>query len=296
MSEVKNTDTSIISCASCGVAEVDDIKLKECSACDLVRYCSDACRDDHKSEHEESCKIRAAKLRDELLFKQPESTHQGDCPICFLPLPLHKSKSTFWLCCGKTTCNGCHAANQAASMDPSCPSCPFCRKPVSEIMEQSEELLMKRVKANDPAAILCQAFDEYEQGNYEAAFELYTKAAELGDAEAHFRLADLYRDGKGVGKDKGKEIYHLEEATIGGHNGARHNIGCYEFENSNIDRGVKHYMNAAAQGVDESLKVLMDLFKQGFVSKEDLTTALRAHQAAVDAMKSPEREAAEQIF
>ena len=83
MSEVKDMDTSIISCASCGVAEVDDIKSKECSACDLVRYCSDACRDDHKSEHEESCKIRAAKLRDELLFKQPESTHQGDCPISF---------------------------------------------------------------------------------------------------------------------------------------------------------------------------------------------------------------------
>ena len=31
---------------------------------------------------------RAAVLRDELLFKQPESSHLGDCPICCLPLPL----------------------------------------------------------------------------------------------------------------------------------------------------------------------------------------------------------------
>ena len=85
MSEVKETDTSIISCASCGIAEVDDIKLKNCDHCDLVQYCSDACQMDHKSEHEEACKIRAAEIRDELLFKQPESSQLGDCPICMTP-------------------------------------------------------------------------------------------------------------------------------------------------------------------------------------------------------------------
>ncbi len=88
MSEVKEADTSITSYASCGIVEVDDIKLKESADCDLVRYCCDACQQNHKSEHEEACKIRAAELRDELLFKQPESTYPGDCPICFLPLPL----------------------------------------------------------------------------------------------------------------------------------------------------------------------------------------------------------------
>ena len=43
-------------CAACGIAEIDDIELKECDGCDLVRYCSDDCREDHKSEHEEDCK------------------------------------------------------------------------------------------------------------------------------------------------------------------------------------------------------------------------------------------------
>ena len=37
--------TALIFCASCGIAEVDDIKLKDCSACDLVRYCSDDCQE-----------------------------------------------------------------------------------------------------------------------------------------------------------------------------------------------------------------------------------------------------------
>ena len=76
-------------CASCGMAEIDDVKLMPCDDCDLVRYCSDECQEDHRSTHEEACKKRAAELRDELLFKQPESSHMGDCPICCVPLPLN---------------------------------------------------------------------------------------------------------------------------------------------------------------------------------------------------------------
>ena len=68
--------TSSWCCAACGIAEIDDIKLKECDGCDLVKYCGDECRRDHKLVHEEECKKRAAELRDELLFKQPESTHK----------------------------------------------------------------------------------------------------------------------------------------------------------------------------------------------------------------------------
>ena len=58
-------------CASCGIIGIDDIKLVPCDDCDLVRYCSDECREDHNPEHKEACKKRAAELRDELLFKQP---------------------------------------------------------------------------------------------------------------------------------------------------------------------------------------------------------------------------------
>ena len=51
-------------CASCGIAEVDEIKLMECDACDLVRYCSDKCQQDHSQQHGTVCKERAAELRD----------------------------------------------------------------------------------------------------------------------------------------------------------------------------------------------------------------------------------------
>ena len=98
-------------CASCGKAEIDDIKLKDCDGCDLVRYCSDECMEDHKLQHKEDCKKRAAELRDELLFKQPESTHLGDCPICSLPLSVDPMKSIIYTCCSKLICKGCDHAN-----------------------------------------------------------------------------------------------------------------------------------------------------------------------------------------
>ena len=56
---------------------------------------------------------------------------------------------------------------------------------------------------------------------------------------------------------------------------------------------MRHLIIAATQGHDDSIKPLMDEFRSGIVSKDDLAAALRAHQAAVDATKSPQREAAE---
>ena len=84
--------------------------------------------------------------------------------------------------------------------------------------------------------------EQYKKGDYVRSFEYWTKAAELGDAEAHHRLACLYRDGEGVEKDKKKEIHHYEEAAIGGHPLARYNIGRHELINGNIERSAKHLM------------------------------------------------------
>ena len=141
-------------CASCGIAEIDDIKLKECDDCDLVKYCGDACRENHKSEHEGECKQRAAELRDELLFKQPESSHLGDCPICSLPLPLDKTKSNMNSCCSKLICNGCSHANQKRERELRLQhSCPFCRESVPKTDEESEKLRMRRIEADDPVAM-----------------------------------------------------------------------------------------------------------------------------------------------
>jgi hypothetical protein len=78
--KLEEGDDTMMCCDCCGIA-VDDIKVKTCSANKLVRYCSIDidCQKDHRPKHKKACKKRAAELRDELSFKQPESSHNGDC-------------------------------------------------------------------------------------------------------------------------------------------------------------------------------------------------------------------------
>ena len=285
-------------CASCGVAESDDIKLKKCNGCHLVRYCGVECQKAHRKQHKRDCKKRAAELRDELLFKQPENSHLGDCPICCLPLSLHQQKFSMMGCCSKMICRGCVYANfkqeEIARRDK---KCPFCRELLPKTKEAAHKMRLKRVQANDPMALCHVGYEHQSKGDCIRAFEYYAKAAELGDAWAHHNLADLYREGLGVEQDEGKYIHHLEEAAIGGHPDARHNLGVHEWNNTdNDERAVKHFVMAAAQGHDEAIKTLMDLYRDGEVEKEDLAAALRAHKTAIDATKSPQREEAENYY
>ncbi len=292
-----NLEADITSCcASCGIAENDDVKLNKCTDCDLVRYCSVECQRDDITQHLPACKKRAAELRDELIFKQPESSHLGDCPICLIPLPIVAEKSTMMPCCCKVLCNGCSHANDMRLIESSAEKiCPFCRNSLTMTGEERAELEKNRLKANDPVALCNEAVKQYKRGDYRRAFAHLTKAAELGDVDAHLKLGSLYRDGLGVEKDTRKALYHLEEAAISGHPTARHNLGVYEMNYGTIERALKHWIIAARQGQDDSIKVLMNGFKNGLVEKDDLSAALRAHQAAVDATKSPQREAAKNI-
>ena len=284
-------------CALCGIAEVDDVKLVPCDGCDLVKYCSDECQEEHKSEHEEDCNERAAELRDELLFKQPESTHMGDCPICMIPLPIDAMKSNMHSCCSKLICNGCYVANHAREMEMRLQhTCPFCRKPMPDTDEEENKRRIKRVEMEDPVATSRNGVYHFEEGNYSEAYDYLKKAATLGNVEAHYHLSIMYYEGCGVEKDEGEFILHAEEAAIAGHPVARHNLGAHEWNtNDNIDRAVKHWIIAATQGYDVSIKQLMDFFKLGLVSKENLAATLRAHKAAVDATRNSQRDTGEKI-
>ena len=63
--------------------------------------------------------------------------------------------------------------------------------------------------------------------------EVLPRAAERGDAKAHYRLALEYF-GRMV-KTK-KAVYHMEEAAIRGAPEARHHIGIFEMGKGRYDR------------------------------------------------------------
>ncbi len=282
-------------CACCGLAAVDDVKLKDCDAgCDLVKYYSDKCLKNHREQHEEECMKRMAELRDRDLFEQPGSCSLGECPICFLPMPLDPSKCTFMGCCSNLICMGCNYANQRREIEVGLEHrCAFCREPAPKSQDEWDKHCMKRVKKNDPAAMSQMGYIRFKRGDYGIAFEYWTKAAELGVADAHYNLSAMYDKGLGVEKDEEKEVYHLEQAAIAGHPRARDNLGIVEARNGRFERARKHWIIAATLGYQDSLTGLKDLYADGLATKEDYANALRAYQAALEATKSAERELAE---
>jgi TPR repeat protein len=241
-------------------------------------------------------KSEADELHDRKLFTQPDSSHLGECPLCFLPLPLDRSKSVFWTCCSEIICDGCVLANfKSKSYDEvKAGRCPFCREPAKD--DEIYKRMMIRVKANDPAASREMGVERYDEGNYNIALKYFTKAAELGDFDSHYRLGMMCHNGIGVEKDEGKKEYHFEKAAIGGHPVARHNLACIEEGNGNVERSVKHLIIAAKLGYDQSMKVLWTHFSRGNITKDDLDVTLRTHQAALDAMKSAQRDEAEVVW
>eukprot|EP00986_Skeletonema_menzelii_P015466 scaffold11853_cov163-Skeletonema_menzelii.AAC.1 len=83
--------------------------------------------------------------------------------------------------------------------------------------------------------------------------------------------------------DEKRKLHHLTEAAIGGHPKARHNFACFEGQRGMVDRAAKHFIIAAKLGFDWSLESVKELYN---------AAALRGHQAAIDATKSPQREEA----
>ena len=258
-------------------------------------FCA-SCGCGNNAEGDDVNKIEAAELlRDEILFKQPETNYPGDCPICLVPLPLDLQKSAkIFTCCCKRVCIGCSHAIAKREIEGRLEhKCPFCRHPPPKDEEEANINYMKRIEANDPFAMREMAVKHHIGGDNKSAYKYLSKAAALGDVVAHCNLSKMYRYGKGVEKDEKMALYHLEEAAIGGHANSRYDLGHFEGINKRYDRASKHYIIAAKLGHDKALEALKLLYRAGDVSKEDLASALRAHQAAVHATKSPMREEAE---
>ena len=75
-------------CANCGKAAVDNIILKICTACKLVKYCSVDCQKNHRPQHKRACKKKMAELRDRDLFTQAQRKSSWGLPD-LLPTVVH---------------------------------------------------------------------------------------------------------------------------------------------------------------------------------------------------------------
>ena len=304
-----------MSCAECG--KEGGASLKVCKSCMRTKYCNAACQLNHWATHKTACKERAAELREEALFKDPQP--KEDCSICFIPMPskliscislpdatissvpiydyamaneelANFDTCHYYECCGKSMCRGCiHSFRESGNYD----KCPFCNSNrADKTVEEQVEDNMKRVEANDPPSIFLLAYCCYKglngvQQDHANARELYARAAELGCSKAHNNLGDIYYERGDMKKAK----FHVEAAAMAGHEMARYNVGTMEAESGNIERAMKHWAIAASAGYHKAMQHLITFFKKGFVSKESINSTLAAYNNSCAEMRSEARDA-----
>jgi len=285
-------------CANCVKGEEESDKLKECTACKLVKYCNRECQIAHRPQHKKECKRRAAELHDEKLFKEPPSQYD-DCPICFLRLPYLASGWRYVSCCGKVICSGCGYAPLYDSQgnEVTEKKCAFCRSPLPTSDEHANEREMKRVEAGDAIAIRnlgCY----HEQGrngyprDYTKALELWHRAGKLGYARAYTNIGASYDLGTGVNVDKKKAKYYYELGAMGGNANARHKLGLDEWLEGNKDRALKHHLIAVKGGCNNSVELIKEMYTHGHATKDDYTKALQSYQEYLGEIKSDQRDKA----
>ena len=295
-----NDDVPIVidgaeACANCGKHGNDTVKLKNCTACRLVKYCGVDCQKAHRKLHKKACKQRAAELKDEQLYSQGHERPEGDfCPICTLPIPLQMGHhSVFSTCCLKRICKGCNIAAQKRGML----DCAFCRTPIPDNDADKLALVQARVAKKDPVAInhLGEDYCFGELGlrkDMRKAVELWTEAAELGSIEALFNLGNAYYHGDGVPEDKEKGVQFWTKAAMQGHVECRYNLGCFEWGEGSHDRAVRHLLISAKMGNETSVEAMKKVFTVGNATKEEYAEALRGYKDAVEEMKSHDRDEA----
>ena len=311
LSTADDKDITVSVCDNCGKEGIDVNNI--CNKCKIATYCNAACKKKHRHKHKKECEeilrriaeindevaAHAAKLHDLALFKEPPPSQYGDCPICFLRMPLLNSGHRYKGCCGKVICVGCahapvydHLGNIVTKK-----VCPFCRTPAPETDVEANERDMVRVEAGDPIAIQDLGYN-YREGtdgrpqDYTNAFELYLRAGKLGSSEAYNNIGYLYDFGFGVEEDEKKAIHYYELAAMGGCAVARYNLGIKEMKAFNEDRALKHFMIAAKGGDANALKKIKMYYKYGYATKEDYMKALQSYQAYLGEIKSKQRDEA----
>eukprot|EP00956_Cyclotella_meneghiniana_P033799 scaffold99153_cov26-Cyclotella_meneghiniana.AAC.1 len=227
-------------------------------------------------------------MPDEDVFKRAS---KEDCAICCLELPNigFEKLRNYHPCCGKIICIGC--MYEVTIKGNHC--CPFCRNNIMDGL--FIEKLKKRVALGDSTAIFNLGIEYYKgrciKKDFSKALKLFHQAAELGNVNAHGFLGTIYDKGlAGVTISKAKANHHMLAAAMGGHATCRHNVANTDFLNGHIDRAIKHYLIAASDGMEPSLKALQTAYSHGIAQKDDYAKALRAYQAYLSAIQSSQRD------
>ena len=195
-------------------------------------------------------------------------------------------------------------------------SCPFCRSPLDMLPITKKQLVIRerslesRAEKGESRALLelawihekgksASALDKLGIGENELvvdsesspdgdkkAFDYLQQAASLGNHDAYFELAILNRK-----EYKTSEFFAcLEKAAALGNIEARNELAFLAMEMKQFKVAMAHYKILAAIGYSkESTEKLTVGFKDGYVTKDELESAIRAYHASRDELCSTDR-------
>ena len=253
--------------------------------------------------------------------EETELPPRRDCPICNHGLPLKRSESAYYQCCGRVICFGCVVGRERAefketgyiiegmtpeeeqflliSLSNSC-VCPFCRHEGPTTDEESVQFLNNRIRARDDRDYtraltnLGTCYAKGEDGlpqDVDKAEELYKQAFDLDDPHAALCLARLccFAD------QQEREVKYLQRGDMLGNVYCTRHLADLAHDSRNFDEMTRFGMKAARMGLGECMEDVFKWYRQGKLSKDDRSTTRRAHQAVNDELKTPGREFAKRF-
>ena len=278
------------------------------------------CQKKHWPTHKKACKVRAAELCDEALFKDPPANVQSascqcrklgiiSCvslsPATRSSVPIYdfaianeeladENMKQYYRCCGKSICSGCiHSWRKSGNAS----KCLYCNSEGGKTEEEKVEQITKRAAANDAASISLLAGYYYKglyglQQDQTKTMELYGRAADLGCSDTHCNLGSIYNEGGNMKKAK----LHSEVAAMAGHEAARFHLGAMEYNSGNMERAVIHWTISASGGCYQSMHHLRESFEGGDVCRESIDSTLAAYNNSCKEMRSDARDAYSRAF
>ena len=262
-------------CANCGRSSDGEgglVKLKNCTACRLVKYCGVECQKAHRKIHKKACKQRVAELKDEELHSvltrhQASTAAMKACGACELEFPEASYSGEQW---GRRQsirrCEECVAAgNQLVLMKKGLErteedECPICSLPLPLDIDQTSfhPCCMKRVCDGCILAARKRGMDDCPFCRTPPPDEIQglamiQKRVDAGDPVATWDLGNSYHFGEcGLEKDVTRAVELYERAAVLALKDAHYSLGCLYDMGTGVEKdtikATRYYDAAAMRG------------------------------------------------
>ena len=167
------------------------------------------------------------------------------------------------------------AASASAQSAPACVDSPF-----------DLPALTAKAESGDPQAQL--ELGKYSDGAHdpERAAYWFSKSADQGNADAEWRVADLYAAGEGVVKDVHASLYWLRKAAENGQPQAEVVLGMNYRDGRNVERDPQKafdwFLRAAKQGHVDAQVSVAQMYEEGDAIPRDYAQAVRWYRRAAE--------------